>query len=102
MGQEFVKCFPSSADKLTNLNLVCRTLNLDMTDQVVSQNLLSAINLVNIYQCHIRRTPVTRYLAWTASVKHFQPTKVVTQVAVLSHATYPVKNKEETIFRKKL
>ena len=37
MGQEFVKRFPSSADKLTNLNLVSRTLNLDMTDQVVSQ-----------------------------------------------------------------
>lgn len=36
MGQEFVKCFPSSADKLTNLNLVSRTLSLDMTDQVVS------------------------------------------------------------------
>lgn len=36
MGQEFVKCFPNSADKLTNLNLVSRTLNLDMTDQVVS------------------------------------------------------------------
>ncbi|XP_075866739.1 protein ABHD18 isoform X4 [Microcebus murinus] len=35
MGQEFVKHFPSSADKLTNLNLVSRTLNLD--DQVVSQ-----------------------------------------------------------------
>jgi hypothetical protein len=27
---------PSNADKLTNLNLVSRTLNLDMTDQVVS------------------------------------------------------------------
>ncbi|KAK2494118.1 hypothetical protein MC885_003181 [Smutsia gigantea] len=37
MGQEFVKHFPISADKLTNLNLVSRTLNLDMTDQVVSQ-----------------------------------------------------------------
>ncbi|XP_055260770.1 protein ABHD18 isoform X4 [Moschus berezovskii] len=37
MGQEFMKRFPSSADKLTNLNLVSRTLNLDMTDQVVSQ-----------------------------------------------------------------
>ncbi|XP_010858551.1 PREDICTED: uncharacterized protein C4orf29 homolog isoform X3 [Bison bison bison] len=37
MGQEFVKRFPSSSDKLTNLNLVSRTLNLDMTDQVVSQ-----------------------------------------------------------------
>ncbi|XP_043342539.1 protein ABHD18 isoform X3 [Cervus elaphus] len=37
MGQEFVKRFPSSADKLTNLNLVSRTLNLDMTDHVVSQ-----------------------------------------------------------------
>lgn len=36
MGQEFVKRFPSSTDKLTNLNLVSRTLNLDMTDQVVS------------------------------------------------------------------
>ncbi|XP_040106464.1 protein ABHD18 isoform X3 [Oryx dammah] len=36
MGQEFVKRFPSSADKLTNLNLVSRTLNLDMTGQVVS------------------------------------------------------------------
>ncbi|XP_060257012.1 protein ABHD18 isoform X3 [Ovis aries] len=36
MGQEFVKRFPSSADKLTNLNLVSRTLNLDMTDQAVS------------------------------------------------------------------
>ena len=36
MGQEFVKCFPSSADKLTNLDLVSRTLNLDVTDQVVS------------------------------------------------------------------
>ncbi|EFB27964.1 hypothetical protein PANDA_011201, partial [Ailuropoda melanoleuca] len=38
MGQEFVKRFPISADKLTNLNVVSRTLNLDMTDQVVSQN----------------------------------------------------------------
>ncbi|XP_032268702.1 protein ABHD18 isoform X3 [Phoca vitulina] len=37
MGQEFVKHFPISADKLTNLNVVSRTLNLDMTDQVVSQ-----------------------------------------------------------------
>ncbi|XP_026959489.1 protein ABHD18 isoform X2 [Lagenorhynchus albirostris] len=37
MGQEFLKHFPSSADKLTNLNLVSRTLNLDMADQVVSQ-----------------------------------------------------------------
>ncbi|XP_070330968.1 protein ABHD18 isoform X3 [Odocoileus virginianus] len=37
MGQEFVKRFPSSADKPTNLNLVSRTLNLDMADQVVSQ-----------------------------------------------------------------
>uniref|UniRef100_A0A667GDS3 Abhydrolase domain containing 18 n=1 Tax=Lynx canadensis TaxID=61383 RepID=A0A667GDS3_LYNCA len=37
MGQEFVKRFPIGADKLTNLNLVSRTLNLDMTDQVVSQ-----------------------------------------------------------------
>ncbi|XP_004393658.1 PREDICTED: uncharacterized protein C4orf29 homolog [Odobenus rosmarus divergens] len=37
MGQEFVKRFPISADKLTNLNVVSRTLNLDMTDQVVSQ-----------------------------------------------------------------
>ena len=37
MGQEFVKRFPSGADKLTNLNLASRTLNLDMTDQVVSQ-----------------------------------------------------------------
>ncbi|XP_006727478.2 protein ABHD18 isoform X2 [Leptonychotes weddellii] len=37
MGQEFVKHFPMSADKLTNLNVVSRTLNLDMTDQVVSQ-----------------------------------------------------------------
>ncbi|OBS74750.1 hypothetical protein A6R68_14703, partial [Neotoma lepida] len=36
MGHEFMKHFPSSADKLTNLNLVSRTLNLDMTDQVVS------------------------------------------------------------------
>lgn len=38
MGHEFMKHFPSSADKLTNLNLVSRTLNLDMTDQVVSPN----------------------------------------------------------------
>eukprot|EP00069_Balaena_mysticetus_P015517 bmy_09266T0 len=37
MGQEFLKHFPSSADKLTNLNLVSRTLNLDMVDEVVSQ-----------------------------------------------------------------
>ncbi|XP_037597666.1 protein ABHD18 [Cebus imitator] len=37
MGQEFVKRFASSADKLTNLNLVSRTLNLDITNQVVSQ-----------------------------------------------------------------
>ncbi|XP_027782335.2 protein ABHD18 isoform X3 [Marmota monax] len=37
MGQEFVKRFSSSADKLPNLNLVSRTINLDMTDQVVSQ-----------------------------------------------------------------
>ncbi|KAI4534213.1 hypothetical protein MG293_015073 [Ovis ammon polii] len=37
MGQEFVKCFPSSADKLTNLDLASRTLNLDVTDQVVSR-----------------------------------------------------------------
>ncbi|XP_078222637.1 protein ABHD18 isoform X13 [Callithrix jacchus] len=37
MGQEFVKRFTSSADKLTNLNLVSRTINLDITDQVVSQ-----------------------------------------------------------------
>ncbi|KAL4675185.1 hypothetical protein H8957_008862 [Semnopithecus entellus] len=37
MGQEFVKCFTSSTDKLTNLNLVSRTLNLDITNQVVSQ-----------------------------------------------------------------
>ncbi|KAI5941854.1 Protein ABHD18 [Manis javanica] len=37
MGQEFMKHFPISADKLTNLNLVSRTLNLDMTDQVMSQ-----------------------------------------------------------------
>ncbi|XP_027453657.1 protein ABHD18 isoform X2 [Zalophus californianus] len=37
MGQEFVKRFPISADKLTNLNVVSRTLNLDMTGQVVSQ-----------------------------------------------------------------
>ncbi|XP_039112187.1 protein ABHD18 isoform X3 [Hyaena hyaena] len=36
MGQEFVKQFPIRADKLTNLNLVSRTLNLDMTDRVVS------------------------------------------------------------------
>uniref|UniRef100_A0A452E6J1 Abhydrolase domain containing 18 n=1 Tax=Capra hircus TaxID=9925 RepID=A0A452E6J1_CAPHI len=36
MGQEFVECFPSSADKLTKLDLVSRTLNLDVTDQVVS------------------------------------------------------------------
>ncbi|KAM5255163.1 protein ABHD18 isoform 2-T2 [Ctenodactylus gundi] len=36
MGQEFVKRFPSSADKLTNFNLVSRSLNLDITDQVVS------------------------------------------------------------------
>nr|XP_044987467.1 protein ABHD18 isoform X3 [Jaculus jaculus] len=40
MGQEFVKHCPSSADKLpdklTNFNLVSRTLNLDMTDKVVS------------------------------------------------------------------
>lgn len=36
MGKEFVKRFPSSADKLTNLNLVSRTLNLDMMDQVMS------------------------------------------------------------------
>ncbi|XP_052585897.1 protein ABHD18 isoform X2 [Peromyscus californicus insignis] len=36
MGHEFMKHFPSSADKLTNLNLVSRMLNLDMTDQVVS------------------------------------------------------------------
>ncbi|ELW62654.1 hypothetical protein TREES_T100015077 [Tupaia chinensis] len=35
MGQEFVRRFPSSTDKLTNLNLVSRTLNLDTTDQVV-------------------------------------------------------------------
>uniref|UniRef100_A0A2K6PAF4 Abhydrolase domain containing 18 n=1 Tax=Rhinopithecus roxellana TaxID=61622 RepID=A0A2K6PAF4_RHIRO len=37
MGQEFVKCFTSSTDKLHNLNLVSRTLNLDLTNQVVSQ-----------------------------------------------------------------
>ncbi|PNJ83888.1 ABHD18 isoform 4 [Pongo abelii] len=37
MGQEFVKHFSSSADKLTNLNLVSRTLNLDISNQVVSQ-----------------------------------------------------------------
>ncbi|KAM4811831.1 protein ABHD18 isoform X2 [Urocitellus parryii] len=37
MGQEFVKRFSSSADKLPNLNLVSRTINLDMTDEVVSQ-----------------------------------------------------------------
>uniref|UniRef100_A0A2K5CUN2 Abhydrolase domain containing 18 n=1 Tax=Aotus nancymaae TaxID=37293 RepID=A0A2K5CUN2_AOTNA len=37
MGKEFVKRFASSADKLTNLNLVSRTLNLDTTNQVVSQ-----------------------------------------------------------------
>ncbi|KAL1763878.1 ABHD18 isoform X3, partial [Sigmodon hispidus] len=36
MGHEFMKHFPSSADKLTDLNLVSRMLNLDMTDQVVS------------------------------------------------------------------
>ncbi|XP_049741311.1 protein ABHD18 isoform X2 [Elephas maximus indicus] len=35
MGQEFVKRFPSSEDKLTNLNPVSRTLKLDLTDQVV-------------------------------------------------------------------
>ncbi|XP_020011779.1 protein ABHD18 isoform X1 [Castor canadensis] len=33
MGQEFVKRFPSSVDKLSNLNLVSRTLSLDVTDQ---------------------------------------------------------------------
>ncbi|XP_066089472.1 protein ABHD18 isoform X2 [Saccopteryx bilineata] len=38
MGQEFVKHFPSSTDKLANLKLVSRTLNLDVTDQVVSSN----------------------------------------------------------------
>ncbi|XP_077876837.1 protein ABHD18 isoform X3 [Ictidomys tridecemlineatus] len=37
MGQEFVKRFSSSADKLPNLNLISRTINLDMTDEVVSQ-----------------------------------------------------------------
>uniref|UniRef100_G1RU36 Abhydrolase domain containing 18 n=1 Tax=Nomascus leucogenys TaxID=61853 RepID=G1RU36_NOMLE len=37
MGQEFVKHFTSNADKLTNLNLVSRTLNLDISNQVVSQ-----------------------------------------------------------------
>uniref|UniRef100_A0A2K6N3N0 Abhydrolase domain containing 18 n=1 Tax=Rhinopithecus bieti TaxID=61621 RepID=A0A2K6N3N0_RHIBE len=37
MGQQFVKCFTSSTDKLHNLNLVSRTLNLDLTNQVVSQ-----------------------------------------------------------------
>nr|AAI45213.1 3110057O12Rik protein [Mus musculus] len=36
MGHEFMNHLPSNADKLTNLNLVSRTLNLDMTDQVVS------------------------------------------------------------------
>ncbi|KAM7331138.1 hypothetical protein ACRRTK_010327 [Alexandromys fortis] len=36
MGHDFMKHFPSSADKLTNLNLVSRTLNLDTADQVVS------------------------------------------------------------------
>ncbi|KAM8764910.1 protein ABHD18 isoform 4-T8 [Rhynchonycteris naso] len=36
MGQEFGKHFPSSTDKLANLKLVSRTLNLDVTDQVVS------------------------------------------------------------------
>ncbi|XP_053514229.1 protein ABHD18 isoform X2 [Artibeus jamaicensis] len=36
MGQEFMKRFPNTADKLTNLNLVSRTLNLDVTDRVVS------------------------------------------------------------------
>ncbi|XP_063138434.1 protein ABHD18 isoform X2 [Rattus norvegicus] len=36
MGHEFMKHFPSNEDKLTNLNLVSRTLNLDMRDQVVS------------------------------------------------------------------
>ncbi|XP_066241191.1 protein ABHD18 isoform X2 [Saccopteryx leptura] len=38
MGQEFVKHFPSSTDKLANLKVVSRTLNLDVTDQVVSSN----------------------------------------------------------------
>ncbi|XP_007951177.2 protein ABHD18 [Orycteropus afer afer] len=37
MGQEFVKHFPSSEDKLPNFNLVSRTLKLDSTDQTVSQ-----------------------------------------------------------------
>ncbi|CAO2613285.1 Protein ABHD18 [Lemmus lemmus] len=36
MGHDFMKHFPSSADKLPNLNLVSRTLNLDTADQVVS------------------------------------------------------------------
>ncbi|XP_036914452.1 protein ABHD18 isoform X3 [Sturnira hondurensis] len=36
MGQEFVKHFPNTTDKLTNLNLISRTLNLDVTDKVVS------------------------------------------------------------------
>lgn len=36
MGQEFVKHFSSTADKLTNLNPVSRTLSADVTDQVVS------------------------------------------------------------------
>ncbi|XP_069855261.1 protein ABHD18 isoform X2 [Dipodomys merriami] len=44
MGQEFVKYFPNGTDKLTNLKLVPRTLNLDMRKQTVSPNYVGCPN----------------------------------------------------------
>ena len=103
MGHEFMNHLPSNADKLTNLNLVSRTLNLDMTDQVVSPK---------DAKCHKSgKTSISapsngQLLQDTAKMECLNQTlstnKVGLQVTTLSHFTCSIENKEEAIVKKNL
>ncbi|XP_054539350.1 protein ABHD18 isoform X1 [Pan troglodytes] len=71
MGQEFVKHFTSSADKLTNLNLVSRTLNLDISNQVVSQK---PADCHNSSETSVSATSEGLLLQDTSKMKRFNQT----------------------------
>ncbi|XP_063493605.1 protein ABHD18 isoform X3 [Symphalangus syndactylus] len=94
MGQEFVKHFTSNADKLTNLNLVSRTLNLDISNQVVSQK---HADCHNSSKTSVSATSEGLLLQDTSKMKRFNQTLSTNKSSYISRnpQSYHLLSKEQ-------
>ncbi|XP_058292736.1 protein ABHD18 isoform X4 [Hylobates moloch] len=94
MGQEFVKHFTSNADKLTNLNLVSRTLNLDISNQVVSQK---HADFHNSSKTSVSATSEGLLLQDTSKMKRFNQTLSTNKSSYISRnpQSYHLLSKEQ-------